>query len=126
LLKKYLETRLPSFPQHLRQPSLLFLRLHFEIEEMGLLENVTGTLAQQLSQRGVGVVVAASLGAFLVLAVVLNVLSQLLLKNPNEPPIIFHWFPIVGSTIVYGMDPYKFFFDCRAKVSLIYWWKLRL
>jgi hypothetical protein len=85
---------------------------------MGLLENVTGTLAQQVSQRGVGVVVAAGLGAFLVLAVVLNVLSQLLLKNPNEPPIVFHWFPIVGSTILYGMDPYKFFFDCRAKVSL--------
>jgi sterol 14-demethylase len=93
---------------------------------MGLLENVTGALAQQVSQRGMGVVVAASLGAFLVLAVVFNVLSQLLLKNPNEPPIVFHWFPIVGSTVVYGIDPYKFFFDCRAKVSLTYWRKLRL
>jgi len=93
---------------------------------MGLLENVTGALAQHVSQRGIGVVVAAGLGALLVLTVVFNVLSQLLLKNPNEPPVVFHWLPIVGSTIVYGMDPYKFFFDCRAKVSLTYWWKLRL
>jgi sterol 14-demethylase len=84
---------------------------------MGLLENVTGALAQQVLQRGMGVVVAGSLAAFLVLAVVLNVLSQLLLKTPNEPPVVFHWFPIIGSTVVYGMDPYKFFFDCRAKVS---------
>ena len=42
---------------------------------MGLLENVTGALAQQVSQRGMGVVVAASLAAFLVVVVVLNVLS---------------------------------------------------
>jgi hypothetical protein len=106
--------------------SYFFLSYISKIEEMGLLENVTGALAQQVSQRGMGVVVAASLGTFLVLAVVFNVLSQLLLKNPNEPPIVFHWFPIVGSTVIYGIDPYKFFFDCRAKVSLTYWRKLRL
>ena len=85
---------------------------------MGFLEQVTGPLAQQVAQRGTGVVVAAGIAAFLVLAVVLNVLSQLLLKNPNEPPVVFHWFPIIGSTITYGIDPYKFFFECRAKVSL--------
>ncbi|TVY19344.1 Eburicol 14-alpha-demethylase [Lachnellula arida] len=86
---------------------------------MGILEQVTGPLAQQVAQRGTGVVVAASFIAFLVCTVVLNVLSQLLLKNPNEPPVVFHWFPIVGSTITYGMDPYKFFFECRAKVGLL-------
>lgn len=84
---------------------------------MGLLENVTGSFALQASQRGMGVTIAAGAFAVLVLAVVLNVLSQLLLKNPNEPPIVFHWFPIIGSTVTYGMDPYKFFCDCRAKVG---------
>src|SRR4051794_1004774 len=83
---------------------------------MGILENITGPLAQQVSQRGLGIVIAAGFASFLVLAVVLNVLSQLLLKNPNEPPMVFHWFPIIGSTVTYGMDPYGFFFDCRAKV----------
>jgi sterol 14-demethylase len=86
---------------------------------MGLLEQVTEPLVHQLAQRGTGVVVAAGLAAFLVLAVVLNVLQQLLLKNPNEPPVVFHWFPVVGNTVKYGMDPYGFFFECRAKVCTL-------
>jgi sterol 14alpha-demethylase len=84
---------------------------------MGVLEAITGPLAEQVSQRGMGIVAAAGFAAFLVLTVVLNVLNQLLFKNPNEPPVVFHLFPVIGSTITYGMDPYKFFFDCRAKVS---------
>ncbi|TVY36867.1 Eburicol 14-alpha-demethylase [Lachnellula subtilissima] len=87
---------------------------------MGLLEQVTGPLAQQVAQRGTGVVVAAGVAAFLVCTVVLNVLSQLLLKNRNEPPVVFHWFPVIGSTITYGMDPYKFFFSCRAKYGDVF------
>ncbi|KAL2866788.1 cytochrome P450 [Aspergillus lucknowensis] len=58
--------------------------------------------------------------ALLVFAVVVNVLQQILFKNPNEPPLVFHWFPFIGSTISYGIDPYKFFFDCRAKYGDIY------
>jgi len=85
---------------------------------MGILENISGPLAQQISQRGLAVVLGAGFAAFLVLAVVLNVLSQLFFKNPNEPPVVFHWFPLVGSTVTYGMDPYGFFFDCKEKVRL--------
>jgi sterol 14-demethylase len=84
---------------------------------MGILETIAGPVAQQVSQRGTGVVIAGGFAAFLVLAIVVNVLQQLVLRNPNEPPVVFHWFPVVGSTIVYGIDPYKFFFECRAKVS---------
>jgi hypothetical protein len=46
------------------------------------------------------------------------VLNQILFKNPLEPPVVFHWVPVIGSTITYGIDPYKFFFECRAKVRL--------
>jgi sterol 14-demethylase len=84
---------------------------------MGFLETVSGPLGEQIAQRGTAVVVAGGFVAFLVLTVVLNVLNQLLFKNPNEPPVVFHWFPIIGNTVMYGMDPYKFFFECRAKVS---------
>ena len=87
---------------------------------MGFLEIITDRFAEQVSQRGVGIVVAASFATFLVLAVVLNVLNQLLFKNPNEPPVVFHWFPVIGSTITYGIDPYKYFFDCRKKVSFLH------
>jgi hypothetical protein len=85
--------------------------------KMGILENISGPLAQQISQRGTGVVVASAFAAFLVLAVVLNVLNQLLFKNPNEPPVVFHWLPVIGSTVTYGIDPYRFFFENRAKVG---------
>ncbi|RDW64113.1 eburicol 14 alpha-demethylase CYP51 [Coleophoma crateriformis] len=87
---------------------------------MGILENFTGVLAQQQAQRGTAVVVAAGFVSFLVLAVVLNVLSQLFLKNPNEPPVVFHWFPIIGSSVTYGMDPYGFFDKCKAKYGDIF------
>lgn len=83
---------------------------------MGLVSAVFVPLSEQLSTKSFGVVVAAGLFSFGVLAVVLNVLNQLLFKNPNEPPVVFHWFPVFGSTIVYGIDPYKFFFKCRQKV----------
>jgi len=87
---------------------------------MGVLENLSAPLAAQLAQRGTVVVVGGAIAAFLVLSVVFNVLNQLLFKNPNEPPVVFHWFPLIGSTITYGMDPYGFFFDCRAKYGDIF------
>lgn len=55
------------------------------------------------------------------LAVVLNVASQLLLPKPrNLPPVVFHYVPIIGSAVYYGMDPYKFFFECRAKYGDVF------
>jgi len=84
---------------------------------MGILETISEPLAQQISQRGTAVVVGSGFAAFLVLAIVLNVLNQLLFKNPNEPPVVFHWLPVIGSTVTYGIDPYRFFFENKAKVS---------
>lgn len=52
----------------------------------------------------------------LTITVVGNVVKQSLLRNPHEPPLVFHWLPLIGSTLPYGMDPFKFFFDCKAKV----------
>lgn len=63
------------------------------------------------------------LGAYtavaLSLTILINVAYQLLLRQWNkiQPPVVFHWIPFLGSTISYGIDPYKFFFDCREKVS---------
>lgn len=52
-----------------------------------------------------------------VLAIICHILSQVLLTDKNEPPVVFSWFPIAGSTVEYGVDPYKFFFKYRQKVS---------
>lgn len=87
---------------------------------MGLLTEVSGPLGDFTSTASTPVLVASGVASFLVLAVVLNVLSQLLLKNPNEPPLVFHWFPVIGSTITYGMDPFKFFFANKAKYGNVF------
>lgn len=61
----------------------------------------------------------------IVLSVVINVLSQVLLpQNKSLPPVVFHWFPIIGSAVTYGMDPYRFFFECRKKYGDVFTFKL--
>lgn len=61
--------------------------------------------------------VPTSLLLVLVLAVALNVANQLLVPKPKSlPPVVFHWFPWIGSAVSYGMDPYVFFFECKKKV----------
>ncbi|KAL9119582.1 MAG: hypothetical protein Q9187_003869 [Circinaria calcarea] len=65
-------------------------------------------------------ITAIGFTALIILAVVYNVLRQLLFKNPNEPPVVFHWLPVLGSTVVYGMEPFKFFDNCRAKYGDVF------
>lgn len=85
---------------------------------MGLLATVSDALSAQLGDKSLPLVIAIVGGAFFALAVVLNVLSQLLpvRRKASEPPLVFHWVPFIGSTITYGIDPYKFFFNCRKQV----------
>lgn len=85
---------------------------------MGLLELIAAPVSAQFAERGTAVVIGGAIFGFIVLSVVLNVLNQVLFANPNEPPVVFHWFPIIGSTVTYGIDPYKFFFNCKEKVCL--------
>jgi sterol 14-demethylase len=86
---------------------------------MGVLHDVAGPLSQQFFQLGLASQIGVGVIGVLFLAVFLNVLQQLLFKNPNEPPVVFHWFPIIGSTVTYGMDPPTFFKVNRAKVWTI-------
>lgn len=85
---------------------------------MGLLSAIFEPLRDQLANGSVAVILGGGVLSFFVLAIVLNVLSQLIFRNPTEPPVVFHWLPFIGSTITYGIDPYHFFFDCRRKVGL--------
>ncbi|KAK3341390.1 eburicol 14a-demethylase [Lasiosphaeria hispida] len=82
---------------------------------MGILQEVAGPLSQRFSELGLGSQIGISIAAFLVVSVILNVIQQLLFRNHNEPPVIFHLFPIIGSTITYGMDPPRFLKENRAK-----------
>ncbi len=83
---------------------------------MGFFTLLTEPLRNLLNTESTAVFFGAAFLSFLVVAIVGNVLHQLLVKSPAEPPIVFHWMPFIGSTITYGIDPYKFFFSCREKV----------
>lgn len=50
-----------------------------------------------------------------VIAVVQNVTRQIYFPDHRRPPVVFHFFPLIGSTVQYGMDPYRFFVECQAK-----------
>ncbi|KZT42137.1 cytochrome P450 [Sistotremastrum suecicum HHB10207 ss-3] len=41
-------------------------------------------------------------------------------KDPNVPPVVFHWIPIFGSAAQYGHDPINFFFKCREKYGDVF------
>ena len=88
---------------------------------MGLLAHLAGPLNGLLASKSTLFAVFAASVSLFILAIILHVLKQLFLKNPNEPPVVFHWFPFLGNTVLYGIDPYKFFFKCRAKVRELQW-----
>ena len=56
-----------------------------------------------------------TIALLLSIAIAENVIRQLYFPDPHRPPVVFHLIPLIGSTIRYGIDPYKFFADCRAK-----------
>ncbi|KAH6658926.1 cytochrome P450 51 [Truncatella angustata] len=48
-------------------------------------------------------------------AILFNALWQKLPRSKSEPPVVFHWFPFIGSAISYGTDPVKFYRQCRER-----------
>lgn len=87
---------------------------------MGLFSSFLDSFCEHCSSQSIFTLVAVGALSFIALSVVVNVLRQLLFKSPHEPPVVFHWFPFIGSTISYGIDPYKFFFSSRAKYGDVF------
>lgn len=95
---------------------------------MGLLSTLLeplGPYCEELSKLGTPTLVAVGTVTFVVLSVIINVLNQLLFKDPTKPPMVFHYFPFFGSTVKYGMDPYVFFNDCQETVCVQCHWEAR-
>ncbi|KAF8183368.1 lanosterol 14-alpha-demethylase [Pholiota molesta] len=56
-----------------------------------------------------------------IFAIILNVLRQLIIpRKATDPPVVFHWLPIIGSAITYGNDPLKFFFENQKKYGDVF------
>lgn len=83
---------------------------------MGLLTALTVPVERLVQTLPSWQLALLSLSALIPLLIISNVLKQLLFSKVDEPPVVFHWFPFIGSTIAYGIDPYKFFFSSREKV----------
>ena len=63
--------------------------------------------------------IVAAFASIVVFTIAANMFQQILLAQSNEPPVVFHWLPLIGSTVTYGMDPFRFFFECQAKVRFL-------
>ena len=87
---------------------------------MGLLATILSPFQALFSTLPVWQVVCFAFTTFVTLAIVLNILHQLVFRDPNEPPLVFHLVPFIGSTIVYGIDPFKFFFSSREKYGDVF------
>ncbi|KAI0675909.1 cytochrome P450 [Trametes maxima] len=55
-----------------------------------------------------------------VLCIVLNVLWQLLPRTKSQPPLVWHWIPLLGSAPAYGRDPVVFLSKCREKYGNVF------
>lgn len=87
---------------------------------MGLLEVVADGVRSIYQSYPLWQIIILGFVAFLTAAVFINVLNQILFKDPNEPPVVFHLFPVIGSTITYGIDPFKFFFAQKEKYGDVF------
>ncbi|KAI0503104.1 cytochrome P450 [Xylaria bambusicola] len=56
----------------------------------------------------------------LLTVIFVNVARQYLPRRKSEPPLVFHWLPIIGNAIEYGTDPFNFYKRCRAKHGNIF------
>ncbi|QBZ63616.1 hypothetical protein PoMZ_05301 [Pyricularia oryzae] len=52
---------------------------------------------------------------FIIGSIILNFIWQQLPRPKSEPPLVFHWLPFIGNAVSYGMDPYRFYSQCREK-----------
>jgi len=87
---------------------------------MGLVSIIAEPVQRLVESLPTWQLVLLGLLSFITIATVLNVFKQIFLKNPNEPPVVFHLIPFLGSTITYGIDPFKFFFRCKEKYGDVF------
>ena len=87
---------------------------------MGLLQDAAAAFDSYFGNTATWKLVTLGFVSFVTIAILLNVAKQILFRNKNEPPLVFHWVPVIGSTISYGIDPYKFFFTCREKYGDVF------
>jgi len=81
-----------------------------------LYDNVRALLPANTLLAGLTALISA-----VALSGLLNILHQLLIPQPkSRPPVVFHVFPVIGSAVSYGIDPYAFLFAAREKYGDVF------
>jgi hypothetical protein len=87
---------------------------------MGLIATLSAPIEQLLTRLAIWQLVLLAFSSALFLAIFLNVCRQWFLYDRSAPPEVFSLLPVLGSTVRYGIDPFKFFFDCQAKYGDVF------
>lgn len=87
---------------------------------MGLLSSISAPLEQLTKSLPVWQLVLLGFSATLAIAITANVIRQLCFYDRTAPPEVFSLLPGLGSTIQYGIDPFKFFFACHEKYGDVF------
>ncbi|KAJ9606225.1 Lanosterol 14-alpha-demethylase [Cladophialophora chaetospira] len=87
---------------------------------MGLLTTLTEPLDYLRATLPTYQLILLGFFTFLVVSVAWNVTRQLLFRDKTAPPEVWSWFPVLGNTIWYGMDPFEFFFACKEKYGDVF------
>lgn len=88
--------------------------------DTSLVEQVLGYCGQVLSWF-MALPISQRISIVIFVPFVYNLAWQLLYSfRRDRPPLVFHWIPWVGSAVVYGTQPYKFFEECQKKYGDIF------
>jgi sterol 14alpha-demethylase len=87
---------------------------------MGLVAEVSAPFERLIAALPVWQLVLLGFASFVFVSVCYNILRQWLFYDRNAPPEVFSFFPVLGSTIRYGIDPFDFFFDCKKKYGDVF------
>ena len=74
-------------------------------------------LAGQGFDRPMYVLSVMTITLFITFVILVNGVKQAMFKKRNEPPVVFHWLPFIGSAVSYGQEPIRFLSECQAKVK---------
>ena len=91
---------------------------------MGLFTSLAEPLERLAASLPLWQLVLLGFTAFLTIAITYNIIRQVFFYDRNAPPEVFSLIPVLGSTVTYGIDPFKFFFQCYEKYGDVFTFQL--
>ncbi|KAH7362723.1 cytochrome P450 CYP51F1 [Plectosphaerella cucumerina] len=88
---------------------------------MGLFQTFAQSSFDDFRSRSTSSQAILTIVSLLLLSIIHHIAIQILLpRDTSLPPVVFSWFPIIGSTATYGQNPPEFFRVNREKYGDIF------